>query len=878
VRAENCRFQDYCELVLADEEYPSSYYGLSVKANSDLLQQAPTRYRIGVSWVDNLEYPHSIAKFSGILKMKRSLLWLPILIMLFSGQAQAEKPALTVGIYDNPPQVFQDAEGTPHGIYVDLISEIASLEGWNIKFVWGDWAKHLEALKHGKLDLITTIAYDADRDRYIDYSQEPVVMVWGQIYQQPSLALHNILDLEGKRIAVMQNGLFGIRLEELCIKFMVECKIVPVAGYREAMQAVSEGRVEAAAINSLFGYAFEHEFNVARSTIIYEPFGLRFATPEGVNANILAAIDTHLQAWRKDNNSFYFQTLTHYAGGMMPVTRQIPQELIWLLSMAGIAIFLFLLWSISLRTKVASRTKDLVESQNALRKSEAYIRSLFKHTPIGLALCDMQGELVEINPAYASILGRSEEETKKLTYWEITPEQYKEQEQAQLNLLERDRHYGPYEKEYKHRDGHLVPVRLSGRILEIDGKPHIWSSIEDISQQREIEQARIAQHQADSANKAKSAFLATMSHEIRTPLNSILGMGEILEDTELTETQKHLLNNLKNSGKQLLAIINDILDLSKIEAGQLTLERTAFDLKLLIDETMQIFAFSALNKSIKLKTVIEDGVPNWVQGDPTRTRQLLLNLIGNAIKFSQDGQVTVSVNAGSNECISFAITDTGPGIPKEKQDEIFQPFTQADTSTTRRHGGSGLGLSICQHLTDLMGGKIKLHSEIGQGSTFTLTIPLPESATPKTPSKSGGMDKRSPKEDYTASLQGLNILLVEDVEENQLVIKGYLRNEQCQIDIATNGLEAVEKFQNCHFDLVLMDIQMPIMDGTEATKRIRSWETETKAKPTPIIALTAHALPEESEQTTDAGCNLYLTKPVRKKVLIAALHDLSKLK
>ncbi|MBF0368750.1 MAG: PAS domain S-box protein [Magnetococcales bacterium] len=927
--------------------------------------------------------------------MKRFVLCISLLMALFTGKAQAEHITLTVGIYDNPPQVFQDADGSPRGIYVDLIREIGRLEGWKIEFVWGTWADHLAALSLGKLDLITTIAYDVGRDAYVDYSQEPVVMVWGQIYQQPSLAFRNILDLEGQRIAVMRNGLFGIRLEELCNKFQVGCKLIPLPSYREAMKAVSEGHAEAAAIASLFGYAFEHEFQVSRSTIIYEPFGLRFAAPEGAHADILTAIDTRLQAWKQNNNSFYFRTLAYYSGGGVSTKWHFPEWLSWLLVSGGGALLLFGLWSFSLRAQVSARTKDLETSRErfrqlvdiiphgiqeidregtilfanaaecrlrgfgdkeiigrsiydfiadprerektradiqwllaeqpeptpyfsqirtkdgreidlqidwtfkhgpdglpegfisvltditdrkrseaALLKSKAYVRTLFDSSPIGLALIDMKGGLVEFNPAFARILGRSEEEVKRLSFWEITPKKYQKQEQSQLELLEREGYYGPYEKEYLHRDGHLVPVRLSGRTLEVEGKTHILSSVEDISQQREMEFARNAQSRSEAANKAKSTFLATMSHEIRTPLNSILGMGELLTDTDLTDTQAWFVKNLNNSGEQLLALIDDILDLSKIEADQLTLERTVFNLLELINDTLKHFTFAALDKGLTLKHHVDDNTPEWVEGDPTRIRQVFLNLIGNAIKFTQAGFVDLRIKPESGAIISFAVTDSGPGIPKEKQTEIFQPFTQADASTTRRYGGSGLGLTICRRLVDRMGGEIILQSEVDKGSTFTFSIPLLQFDKEALPREKEKAKSILSQEEMGRPVQEIHILLVEDTEENRMVIQSYLKKEACRIDVAVNGAEAVEKFKNGRFDLVLMDIQMPIMDGYEATRRIRTWEAESKIDPTPIIALTAHALVEESEQIKAAGCDLHLTKPIRKARLLKVLQAL----
>ncbi len=540
------------------------------------------------------------------------LFMLPWIALMIEGvPADAQEKVVRVGIYENAPKVFTEESGNPAGIFVDIIEYIAEQEGWRLDYVSGTWGEGLDRLESGTIDLMPDVAYTAERERIFDFGEVAVLSSWFQVYAGKKSGIHSILDLNGKRIAVLERSVQQEAFSRLSEGFDLDITLISLPNYQHIFEMVADGTADAAITNRFYGVMHAKKYELEDTSVIFNPSNLYFAAPRNSHGQLLSIIDNHVLDLKRDPQSVYYQSLKRWTAE--EVGFELPAWVGIAGLTVGVVLLLSLVGSVLLKRQVNARTHELRQVNREMER------------------------------------------------------------------------------------------RIEQRTAELAA----------------------AMEKALAADHLKSAFLAIMSHELRTPLNSIIGFTGILLQGlagPLNEEQQKQMRMVQSSSRHLLALINDVLDISKIEAGQLKLDITSFDLPSSVAKVVRLVTPMADKKGIELYVDMADDVER-VTSDQRRLEQVIMNLLNNAVKFTEKGQVRISCRVEQNDFYSLSVTDTGMGIKPEDLPGLFQPFHQIDTGIARKHEGTGLGLSICHKLLLKMGGTIDVQSQWGQGSTFIIRFP-----------------------------------------------------------------------------------------------------------------------------------------------------------
>lgn len=517
--------------------------------------------------------------------------------------------------------------------------------------------------------------------------------------------------------------------------------------------------------------------------------------------------------------------------------------------------------------------KEVITERKAIEQQMALLNFALDTVHEAAFMVDQSARFYYVNQEGCRSTGYSRDELLQMGIADIDPDfPVDHWDEFWQQLI--DQRTMTFEGRHKTKTGQLYPVEITANYLEFDGQGYNLGLVRNITERKKTEALlQESKERAESANRAKTEFLANMSHELRTPMHGIISMAHLLRSTELNEEQQDCLEGMELSAKSLLALISDILDISKVEAGKLELEYADFSLRQTLQEVITSQSYSIRQKGLQLFTDLPGELPDILQGDALRVKQILLNLLGNAIKFSERGSISIAVKPvsrdGNTIVLRLSVSDTGIGMSAAAMERIFAPFEQADSSTTRRYGGTGLGLSICRRLVELMGGRIWAESTQGVGSSFYVELPFllqrqVEPPQKPSPSVSSGL----------AASRPLTILLAEDNLINARSMSAILSRMGHQVTTVADGLLALEQWRAATWDCILMDVQMPVLDGVEATRQIRL-EEQHRGSHTAIIALTAHALRGDRERLLAEGFDSYVPKPVDIELLLAELSQLT---
>ncbi len=666
-----------------------------------------------------------------------------------------------VGLYENAPKIYTDKQGKASGLFADILADIAKYENWHLRYVACEWSQCLTMLEKGEIDIMPDVAFSQERAKLFDFHAVSVANSWSQIYVHPDLRTYSLADLSNKRVAILAGGIQQRFFAQLMETGNYAYTPIAANSLDDAYQAVINGEADAVVTNSFYAARNNARYQLLETPIVFLPSTLYFAAPKGRHQDLLNTIDHHLIEWRQDAESPYFDAL-HRAMAAAPPELLFPRWVGWSL-LASISVLLMLTaLSLLLRYQVTQRTRAL------------------------------------------------QQVTQDLAH-------------------ERDN----LERQVTQRTNEL----------------------------------KMAKEEAERLTEVKSEFLANMSHEIRTPMNAILGMLYLARKEELTPTLLNHISKAQSAAQSLLSIINDILDFSKIEAGKLVLEEVEFGLDGVLEQLTDSVNFLSARKGLEFLIRYDPQIPTKLIGDPLRLGQILLNLCGNAVKFTEKGEIELSLRCLAQDTqqvqLQICVRDTGIGMSQAVQTALFQKFSQGDQSTTRRFGGTGLGLAISKQLIEMMGGRIWVEdSQPNIGSTFCISFPL------KIPVDSIA-HQQSLVEKTGDMLKGIRVLVVDDNQASREILADMLRFLQCDVSTAANGQDALSALHAAStnpFDLIVMDWRMPNMNGDEVTRRIHS--DPYLIRQPKVIMVTAYGREDVMHLAEQAGVDSFLIKPVSPSTLL----------
>ncbi len=791
--------------------------------------------------------------------MKKTVyIFLFVFAILTAAKAQ---DVVKVGAFNFFPAIFQDTDGVVKGFYVDALNELGKKENIKFVYIYGSWDEGLERIKTGEVDILTSVAITEERLNYMDYSATPLLTVWSEVYVNPKSEINGILDLEGKTIAVMKSDFNGSFLKQLTDKLNIKCEFIETADFEEVFKLISKKKVDAGVVNNTFGVPKSDEYGLLSSGIIFNPFDIFFTVKKGSNEEILKILNNYLHNWKHDRTSVFNTSRQKWSHGKVGAIITFPE---WLQKAIYITLFVFVLliaFVVLLRYRVKVATEKV-------KYSELLFKSFMENTPGFVYIKDENLNHIFRNLMVDKVNMKAPNDINSSAKTVFEPHIAELVEKADKEILRLEKNQLNLQYQCKLK-GEYVWLHDYKFYLKLpNGNPAIGGISFDITTLKETElELIIAKEKAEESDRLKSAFLANMSHEIRTPMNGILGFSELLKEPDLTGGQQlEYIRIIEKSGKRMLNIINDIVDISKIEAGLMKLDSKESNINEQIEYIYTFFKPEA--EAQKLKFSFNNALPAKeavVTTDREKLYAILTNLVKNAIKYTHNGSIEFGYNLkkdNETDELEFYVKDTGIGIPKERQQAIFERFIQADIADIMAYQGAGLGLAISKAYVEMLGGKIRVESEEGKGSCFYFTLPY------KTDPFLENIELQLASLATNEKVKNLKILIAEDDEVSEMLIDSLVKSFGKEILKARTGVEAIEIcYDNPDIDLIMMDILMPVMGGYEATRKIREFN-----KTVIIIAQTAYALAGDRENAIASGCNDYISKPINKTELLSLMQ------